>query len=138
MQESQELRGVIEGMYAAMMEGNADWVAQALSDSDVTLAIGSDPGEWWEGGPTVRRMWAAQLQAGLGGAKLEPRRLRAYEEGDVGWAADEPRMLLPNGHHVSMRITAVFRRENGDWKMVQAHASIGVPNQDAIGMELPT
>jgi ketosteroid isomerase-like protein len=138
MQESQELRRVVESMYAAMMEGNADWVAGKLSDSDATLVIGSDPGEWWEGGRTVRQMWAAQLQAGLGGAKLEPRRLQAYEEGDVGWVADEPRMVLPNGGQATMRMTAVFRREDGDWKCVQSHASIGVPNRDAIGMELPT
>ena len=35
MQESPELRHVVEGMYAAMLEGNADWVAEALSDSDL-------------------------------------------------------------------------------------------------------
>jgi ketosteroid isomerase-like protein len=138
MQESPELRGVVEGYYAAAMEGNTDWVADTLSDSDAALAIGTDPAEWWEGGATIRRMWAAQLEAGLGGAKLEPTRLRAYEEGDVGWATDQPRVVLPNGNRVSMRITAVFRRENGKWRWIHSHASIGVPNQDAIGMELPT
>ena len=81
---------------------------------------------------------ADELEAGLGGAKLEPTRLRAYEEGDVGWAADQPRVVLPNGNQVSMRITAVFRRENGKWKWIHSHASISVSNRDAIGMELPT
>ena len=108
MQESPELRRVVEGYYAAAMEGNRDWVADTLSDSDAALAIGTDPAEWWEGGSTIRRMWAAQLEAGLGGAKLEPTRLRAYEEGDVGWATDQPRMVLPNGNRVSVRISAVF------------------------------
>ena len=32
----------------------------------------------------------------------------------------------------------VYRREDGVWKMVHFHSSIGVPNEDAIGVELPT
>ena len=29
-------------------------------------------------------------------------------------------------------------QEDGVWKMVHFHSSIGVPNEDAIGVELPT
>jgi hypothetical protein len=36
------------------------------------------------------------------------------------------------------RVTAVLHKENGEWKMVQGHVSFGVPNEEALGQELPT
>jgi ketosteroid isomerase-like protein len=32
---------------------------------------------------------------------------------------------------MSMRATGVFRREGDEWRLVQLHASIGVPNEEA-------
>jgi hypothetical protein len=43
---------------------------------------------------------------------------------------------MPDGKHVSLRWSAVFHRENDDWKFVQTHASIGVPNEE-IGWVYP-
>ncbi len=34
-------------------------------------------------------------------------------------------------------MTAVFHKEGDSWKMVQLHASIGVPNVEALGTDLP-
>ncbi len=53
--------------------------------------------------------------------------LRGYEHGDVGWA-DGTGTFEHDGESVEVRISAVFLREKGDWRMVQNHASIGVPN----------
>ena len=33
-----------------------------------------------------------------------------------------------DGKRAPVRITAVLHQEDGDWKAVQTHASIGVPN----------
>jgi len=52
--------------------------------------------------------------------------LRGYEHGDVGWA-DGTGTFEHDGESVEVRISAVFLREKGDWRMVQNHASIGVP-----------
>jgi hypothetical protein len=38
---------------------------------------------------------------------------------------------------VAPRWSAVFRRENGDWKAVQVHASVGVTNEQLFGVEFP-
>jgi len=38
----------------------------------------------------------------------------------------------------AISMTVVYRHEDGLWKMVHFHSSIGVPNEDAIGIELPT
>lgn len=138
MQESPELRQMMERFYAAMAASDTDWFTGALSPSPGTVAIGSDPAEWWEGGAAVREACAAQLEAGMGGAVLEPTRLSAYEDGGIGWAADEPRLTLRGERIGSLRLTVVFDREDGGWRIVQLHTSIGVPNEQSIGMALPT
>ena len=50
----------------------------------------------------------------------------------MGWIADQPRFRTLDGE-VPMRLTAVFRREDGEWKLIQTHSSIGVSNEDAFG-----
>jgi hypothetical protein len=50
----------------------------------------------------------------------------------VGWAATRLTITLPDGGQVSPRWSAVFHREDGEWRFVQTHASIAVPN-DQIG-----
>jgi len=62
--------------------------------------------------------------------------LRCYSEGSVGWVADRARFVLGDGSEIPFRFTAVFRREDGAWRMVQAHASLGVPNADVVGADL--
>lgn len=36
-----------------------------------------------------------------------------------------------------MRLTIVVKRSDGDCKVAQMHFSIGVPNKEAFGQELP-
>ena len=63
--------------------------------------------------------------------------LEAFVDGDVGWVADRPMLDVGDGNPVAIRFTAVFLREDGDWKLVQSHGSIGLPNESSFG-ELPT
>jgi adenylate cyclase len=137
VQESPELIALVERMYAAQAAGDVDWLATHLSTAEGALTIGTDPAEWWEGAQ-VRDRWLAQMAAGTGEARLTATRLRAFEQGDVGWVADEPRIELPDGTALTMRATAVFHREDGEWRLVQGHSSLGVPNADSFGMDLPT
>jgi hypothetical protein len=44
---------------------------------------------------------------------------------------------MPDDTEITFRFTGVFEREVGDWKLVHSHGSIGVPNEAAIGRELP-
>ena len=52
--------------------------------------------------------------------------IRGYEEGDIGWS-DATGRFEHDGTVVQVRITGVVRREDGVWRFVQTHASIGVP-----------
>ena len=54
----------------------------------------------------------------------------------VGWVADRPKFVLADGTEASFRWTAVFHQDGGEWKMIQGHASLGVPNADALGVDI--
>ena len=51
--------------------------------------------------------------------------------------ADKITVRLPDGTEVPFRFTGVLRNEDG-WKFVQVPFSLGVPNEEAVGEELPT
>jgi ketosteroid isomerase-like protein len=38
---------------------------------------------------------------------------------------------------VPARVSVVLQREAGDWKIVHLHLSVGIPNEEALGEELP-
>jgi hypothetical protein len=42
------------------------------------------------------------------------------------------RIFEMEGRRVPVRLTAVLHQEEGDWKAVQIHASIGVPNEQML------
>jgi class 3 adenylate cyclase len=64
--------------------------------------------------------------------------LQAWVEGSVGWVADRPTFVLPDGQELPLRLTAVFHLERGHWKMVQYHLSIATANEAALGKPLTT
>jgi ketosteroid isomerase-like protein len=86
---------------------------------------------------TITRVFKTQLQE-MGGIQVKAGDLNAFVEGNVGWVADRPTLRLPNGQAMPSRGTAVFHKEDGEWKIVQYHASIGVSNVEAVGKELTT
>jgi class 3 adenylate cyclase len=67
---------------------------------------------------------------------LEFDRLEAYEVGDFGWSACTVTTLNGDGETRSFRQTGVYAIEDGIWKAVQIHTSVGVPPQDVWGVEL--
>ncbi len=76
---------------------------------------------------------AAQVGAGV---KVRGGDIQAFEEGAAGWVADRGAFILPDGTEAPFRLTAVFHRQDGEWRIVQAHASFPVSNEEAIGVEL--
>jgi ketosteroid isomerase-like protein len=104
-----------------------------VSGQDGTRLIGSDPREWLAG-QAVAELLRGEAEGSGGTATFTPSDTEAYQEGTVGWASTRLTITLPDGKHVSPRWSAVFHREDGDWKFVQTHASIAVPN-DEIGWE---
>jgi SnoaL-like domain len=131
MEESTAVTEGLRSFYERFSSHDPDLFASALATGDGVSVIGSAPGE----GHNERDSWvdtyAKQIpEAGLrlegGGAP------RGYVEGTVGFAVDEPRFVLPDGHFLPTRLTAVLRQEAGEWKVVHLHFSVGVPDDQAV------
>jgi hypothetical protein len=71
-----------------------------------------------------------------GNATFTPNDVEGFCEGSVGWATTNLKITLPDGKHVSPRWSAVFHREDGTWRFVQTHASLGIDN-DKVGWVYP-
>ena len=127
VERSPELEQVMRDIIDAMERSDIEWVERHQSHDDCVVGIGSDPSEWATGFDETLRLWResmpdATLQVHAGLDDVE-----AFREGDVGWAAGRGWFDV-EGRRVPVRMTAVLHREDGDWKIVQTHASIGVPN----------
>ena len=132
MEPSVELESAVLRLYDAMAAGDLGAIERLFSRREGVLAIGSDPAEWWAGHDAIVSAFAAQL-AETGTRRIVPGELRAFVEGAVGWAVDRRTMLLRNGKELTVRETTVFHREEGEWKIVQFHASLAVSNEEAFG-----
>ncbi len=130
MQRSPELEDLVRAWFDAATRGDASLVDMLVSPGQGTRLIGSDPGERFSGGTAVGAFLRGEVEGAGGEASFAPTDTEAFSEGTVGWATTSLTITMPDGKHVSPRWSAVFHRENGDWRFVQTHASIGIPNQE--------
>ncbi len=131
----QHSTGVRDGMlrfYERFSAGEATGFAEVLAQAEGVSVIGTGPGE----GHDDREDWIStyeQMMAGeMAGTRLEGGDPRAYEEGSMGWGVDEPHFVFPDGSRLATRLSAVLRQEDGDWKVVHLHFSVGVPDEQAM------
>lgn len=134
MEHSAELRDLTVRFYEAVNAGDLSFVERHVSRDQGALFVGTDPNEWWEGYEAFVEAMRAQEEAIEGdGPQIVPEQIQAYREGRVGWVIDRDTFQLPNGKEVPFRNSAVFLQEGGEWKLVHAHASIGVSNEEMFG-----
>ena len=132
MEETDELRELTRRFFESATTGNLSFVDRHVSRQEEAVFIGTDPGEWWEGVDELREVLRTQAEV-MGGLHMLPGTSRAYREGTVGWVIDrDASFRLSDGTEVPFRNTCIFHREDGEWKLVHAHASIGVWNDEAL------
>jgi hypothetical protein len=138
MEHSDELRDLTLRFYEATTTGDLSFIERHVSRREGTVFVGTDPNEWWEGfEPFVEAMRAQSEAMGGEGLQIVAGQLQAYREGSVGWAIDRDALfLLPDGTQIPFRSTAVFVQEDGEWKVVHLHASIGVRNEEVFGEDV--
>ncbi|MDQ3862677.1 MAG: SpoIIE family protein phosphatase [Actinomycetota bacterium] len=136
MEQSDELRDLTLRFYEATATGDLSFLERYLSRQEGAVFLGTDPHERWEGFEAFLEAMRAQAEAQWGaaaGMQIIPGQLQAYREGNVGWVIDcDPLFRLPDGLEMPFRSSWVFRRENGEWKLVHVHTSIGVRNDEAL------
>jgi ketosteroid isomerase-like protein len=137
MEQSDELRDLTLRFYEAVNSGDVSFVERHVSRQEGAVFVGTDPNEWWEGYAAFVEALRSQEEArGAGGLQIEPGQIQAYREGSVGWVIDRDSFRLPDGTEVPFRNSAVFLQEDGEWKLVHAHASIGVRNEEMFGEDV--
>jgi adenylate cyclase len=137
VERSRELRALMLAFYHDWSKGD-DAFLDVLSESEHAVHIGTDPSEWWVGGVGAKALWRQQLDE-VGRFQVEPGDLVTVVHEGTGWVVDNPKVIFKNGYVVDARITSVFVREDdGEWRSVHIHLSVGVANEDAVGMELTT
>ena len=134
MNPSTEVKNAVLRLYESMGTGNVAAIERLFSRESGALAIGSDPDEWWAGQDTIAAAFRAQLQ-GMGTRRIVPGDLKAFAEGTVGWAADRRTIRLADGRVMIVRETFVLHMEDGEWRIVQSHASVAISNTEAFGRE---
>ncbi|MBV8432181.1 MAG: nuclear transport factor 2 family protein [Solirubrobacterales bacterium] len=127
VERSPELEQRLRDMLEALSRSDVETIGRQTSQDDCTVGIGSDAEEWAEGYDQLMAIWQESTPDANLGVKVGLDELKAYQEGSVGWAAGRGYFEL-DGKRVPVRMTAVLHQEDGDWKAVQTHASIGVPN----------
>ncbi len=137
MEQSTELKALYLRSCEAQSNGDYSFFERHFSQEEGVLAIGTDPAEWWAGYATITRVFKAQLKE-TGEFEILADAPQAYSDGSIGWVADQPTLKLPDGTEMPIRLTAVFQKEQNDWKIVQWHVSIGISNEDLIGETLTT
>jgi hypothetical protein len=134
MERSTELEAFVQSWFEAATKGDSSVVDRHVSTSQGTRLIGSDPEEWLRGGPDVAEFLRGEVEGAAGSVQFLPNDTEAFHEGAVGWATTRVTIILSDGRRISPRWSSVLLQEDGAWKFVQTHASIGVPN-DKIGWE---
>lgn len=99
-----------------------------LVAGDAKLIIGTAPGEWVEDRRRMRSGFETE------GFQMQPHDPQAHEEGTMAWVADQPLLVQPDGSSVPTRMTAVMRKDGVSWKLVHAHFSVGVPDEEVIAL----
>jgi adenylate cyclase len=134
MQASAELRNIINAWFESVANGDISWADRHISRQAGVRLVGTDPTEW-VAGEQVAEFLKDEVQAMGGVVQVSLGETEAYQEGSVGWGVARPTLTLPHGKQFSPRWSAVFHQENGEWKLVQLHASVGIPNEELLGME---
>jgi uncharacterized protein (TIGR02246 family) len=124
-----EIRAALDQMIEAQNAGDAERVRSMLSERPDAVHIGTDAEEWW----TSKQVVDAVAAAGGGdGIRAIIDDVGIHILGDVAWTEGRGRFTSPGGER-PVRITGVLAREDGQWRVVQSHASIAVPNAEIFG-----
>ncbi len=146
MKPSREIRDLVRGWIYDYLRGDASLV-ETLSRSDAAVFVGSDPGEYWEGGVEARAIITKQLEELVETNETLGREalfapvglnIHAYESDELGWAVCTLSGELSDGTSIPWRLTFVLTREERSWSIVHFHASNPVSNTESMGVEITT
>ena len=129
MAPSDEVSATVLEFYRRMLAGDADGANDLISWDPALVFIGS-AGEWVDDQASLR---SGRLDPGEGlEAGSHP---SGFARGDVGWFVDQPTWRFGDGSSADMRLSAVLQREAAGWRIVHAHISVAVPDNQCVMLQ---
>jgi ketosteroid isomerase-like protein len=125
-----KIRKLLDELIEAQNSGDAPRLRTMLSERDDAVHIGTDAGEWWSSGQFVDGVATA---GGEDDIRVIADDIDVHVQGDIAWVEGRGRFTRTDGAERPVRVTGVLVREGGQWKLVQSHSSIAVPNTDIFG-----
>jgi len=130
MRPSPDVRATMLDFYARITASDVASFDRLVSTDPATLVIGTSPGEWVTERERLRFGFEAEgLAIAAGPAPV------GFENGPVGWFADEPTYRFPSGAEMRTRLTSVLERDGADWRIVHMHVSVGVPDEEVVDLQ---
>jgi SnoaL-like domain len=129
MQQSAAVRAAMLRFYDRLSASDVESFEQLVSRDPATLVIGTAPGEWVTERDRLRFGFEAE------GVRIEPGEPVGYEEGTLGWVVDQPIFSFPDGSSMRTRLTSVMRQEDGSWRLLHMHVSVGVPDEEVAELQ---
>jgi hypothetical protein len=126
---SPEIRDTMLQFYRHMLAGEADAANDLISMDPSMLIIGS-AGEWVDDQTVLRGTYQVETEGLVAGEKPA-----GWENGDVGWFSDQPEWVFADGSRARMRMTAILQSEPAGWKIVNAHMSVAVPDNECVMLQ---
>jgi hypothetical protein len=132
MQQSDGVRDGLLRFYQRFSSGDPVGFAEGIAQADGVSVIGTGPGEGHHDRESWISTYETMMRGEMAGTRLEAGDPGTYEEGAVGWGVDDPHFVFPDGSRLPTRLTAVLHSEDGDWKVLHLHFSVGIPDEQAM------
>jgi hypothetical protein len=126
MERSPDVESLVDELASAMQARDVAALEQTLSKAEGSVMIGSDATEYVRDVGTMLQMMRDSISE-ESSMSISFGEVRSYAEGSVGWF-DGTGKWERDGQSVDFRLTGVTHEEDGCWRIVQGHVSIGVPN----------
>ena len=119
----------VKTYFDALIKGDTAQLIKMMSLANHYVKIGTEPDEHIEGGENAREYYQ-QIVANAADIAIDYEHLDLQERGNVAWFYTRQIWRLKwlgNPEELAVRLTGVLEKEDGTWKFVQIHASVGVP-----------
>ncbi|WP_437963763.1 nuclear transport factor 2 family protein [Sorangium sp. So ce260] len=136
--EHAQIAALVQEFYEASTNGDIDAIDDLISIAPSAVFMGTAPGEVYYGHNDIVQWWEDMFTfldslgyPNNGGLPIETTGglFQLSQQGATAWVADDPTFAFLGGD-VPTRLTLVFHKYNGEWRIHQGHWSVGLPNEE--------
>lgn len=129
-----ELSLLIRDWYYAASEGQVEKFLSYFLQDESTTYFGTDPEEHWYGYNQIRMNMEENFKT-YGKWSIMSTNLKIRQSGDCAFFSDEVELAArykDSAIAEMARMTGTLVNHGGQWKIAQAHFSMGVPNRELL------